>query len=54
MKVLISIRVSKITLEKYGDFDLCPSQEIIITIFSDRDYMQGLYNRLLFIKAMGR
>jgi len=25
---------------------------IIITIFPDRDYMQGLYNRLMFIKAM--
>lgn len=30
----------------------CPQQEIIINIFSDREYMQGLYNRLIYIKAM--
>jgi len=37
----------KITVKR-----LCRLQEIIITIFEDREYMQGLYNRLLFIKAM--
>jgi hypothetical protein len=31
---------------------MCPSQENIITIFSDRDYMRGMYEKLMFIRAM--
>jgi len=31
---------------------LCRTQDIIITIFSDKGYMDSLYNKLLFIKAM--
>jgi len=34
------------------DLDLCREQDLIITIFSDKSYMDGLYNKLLFIKAM--
>ncbi len=30
----------------------CPEQEIIITIFSDRDYMEGMYSKLLYIKEL--
>jgi hypothetical protein len=33
---------------------MLPEHEIIITIFSDVEYMNGLYNQLLFMKAMGR
>ena len=29
-----------------------PEHESIISIFSDAEYMQGMYNQLLFIKAM--
>jgi len=31
---------------------LCRLQEIIITIFEDRDYIKELHNRLMFIKTM--
>ena len=31
-----------------------PEHEIVITIFSDSDYMDQLYGQLLFVKAMGK
>lgn len=33
---------------------LLPEQDAIISVFSDSNYMQGLYNQMLFIKAMSR
>jgi hypothetical protein len=31
---------------------LLPEQDAIISIFADSDYMQSMYNQMLFIKAM--
>lgn len=33
---------------------LCGRRNDIITILSNREYMDGLYNKLLFIKALQR
>ena len=33
---------------------MLPEHEIVITIFSDSDYMNRLYGQLLFMKAMGK
>jgi len=31
-----------------------PKREIIITIFRDAEYVEGMYSQLMYMKAMGR
>ena len=50
----IPIRVYSKTELKITMIRLCRLQEIIISILSDRDYIQVLYGRLMLIKAMER
>ena len=49
-----SLRLGPLKNPPQGGFFLTwsPEQEIIINILSDQSYMKGLYNQLMFIKAL--
>ncbi|MCC6323458.1 hypothetical protein IT400_01555 [Candidatus Nomurabacteria bacterium] len=51
-KIKPAPRTAKKPAEVQVFLTLCREQDLIITIFSDRSYMESLYNKLLFIKAM--
>ena len=38
----------------HGFFIMCPQQEIIITILSDDSYMRELYEKVRYIREMGK
>lgn len=54
----VAVKLKTQNAERPGDLPgrptMLPEQDAIISVFSDSNYMQGLYNQMLFIKAMSR